>query len=621
MIFRPVISGDPPSGSRPRKGLDRSVGGQGGLPGSQGSLPGGQGNPSEDQNTFTQLIVRSRTQPGSQPTAPPAVSPQPQPQSQPSPQPQPRPATPPPPSCFKLSKPSLCPQQDGAVVFTTAQYSDTTTFDEFIKLRSTNSSKYVGEFQLGYDCPSFAGKGTRFHTSLMCSLLVDISTGPCSVGAPKPVNDDITPLCRDTCMITAAALKGVFDSQVCSKTPSSGSQANRKSTLDSYASFCSRLTVANTAVGQCLDGSGQPGEGLTCGFSTSQESATFCTANPNEPCCARGSGQPTSLTSQQGSTLDGTSGFPSRNSNNQSPNNVYLIAIACCVGCIVLILGATLSHYAIKRVNRKKNRKLSPNNDYPLKVMKPGLEETDLDTIQVTKRPISDYSSKWQSNVTSSNFQRRKSSTVPMHALYVDKDAPFYPRSSLIGGGAGPYSKFSMINDVFRSGSPGSQSISPSNHSSSPSTTPEHPKRVSSVMSRADIRNSIARSSYARPSSELVSSMLPPLTSATLSDMDKPEDATDPADPSYSELNDLFMRVFAPYEPTMPDELLLNVDDTILVYRAYDDGWAFGRNISTSMNGVFPVACAEPTSQIPSDGISITPNALDGQYAISGWHL
>ncbi|KAH6565142.1 hypothetical protein BASA60_010018 [Batrachochytrium salamandrivorans] len=141
MMFRPVISGDPPSGSRLRKGSDRSLGGQGSPPGSQGGLPGGQGNPSEDQNTFTQLIARSRAQPESQPTAPPAVSPQPQPQSQPSPQPQPRPATPPPPSCFKLSKPSLCPQQDGAVVFTTAQYSDTTTFDEFIKLRSTNSSK------------------------------------------------------------------------------------------------------------------------------------------------------------------------------------------------------------------------------------------------------------------------------------------------------------------------------------------------------------------------------------------------------------------------------------------------------------------------------------------------
>ncbi|KAJ3324081.1 polar growth protein [Boothiomyces sp. JEL0866] len=51
------------------------------------------------------------------------------------------------------------------------------------------------------------------------------------------------------------------------------------------------------------------------------------------------------------------------------------------------------------------------------------------------------------------------------------------------------------------------------------------------------------------------------------------------------------MRVTSRYEPKMVDELQLNPNDKIVMIESYDDGWAFGRNIETGVEGTFPLVC------------------------------
>ncbi|KAI8915844.1 hypothetical protein EDD86DRAFT_197005 [Gorgonomyces haynaldii] len=54
------------------------------------------------------------------------------------------------------------------------------------------------------------------------------------------------------------------------------------------------------------------------------------------------------------------------------------------------------------------------------------------------------------------------------------------------------------------------------------------------------------------------------------------------------------VQVFEDYEAGMDDEMTVKVGDVVIVNEEYDDGWAFGVNISSGREGVFPMAVCEP---------------------------
>jgi len=55
------------------------------------------------------------------------------------------------------------------------------------------------------------------------------------------------------------------------------------------------------------------------------------------------------------------------------------------------------------------------------------------------------------------------------------------------------------------------------------------------------------------------------------------------------------------YQPTLPDELLIAMDDVIQLSAVYDDGWGEGFNLSRittiTTSGVFPLACLVSNDQ------------------------
>ncbi|KAI9204113.1 uncharacterized protein BJ171DRAFT_128938 [Polychytrium aggregatum] len=48
------------------------------------------------------------------------------------------------------------------------------------------------------------------------------------------------------------------------------------------------------------------------------------------------------------------------------------------------------------------------------------------------------------------------------------------------------------------------------------------------------------------------------------------------------------------YVPNLSDEIYIYVGDSVLVKNKFDDGWAFGYNLSTKQEGTFPLACLAP---------------------------
>ena len=51
------------------------------------------------------------------------------------------------------------------------------------------------------------------------------------------------------------------------------------------------------------------------------------------------------------------------------------------------------------------------------------------------------------------------------------------------------------------------------------------------------------------------------------------------------------MVVIQKHFPKLVDEIDLNLGDIVIVEEKFNDGWAFGKNITTDCNGSFPLKC------------------------------
>ncbi|KAJ3081033.1 Sorbin and SH3 domain-containing protein 2, partial [Physocladia obscura] len=56
------------------------------------------------------------------------------------------------------------------------------------------------------------------------------------------------------------------------------------------------------------------------------------------------------------------------------------------------------------------------------------------------------------------------------------------------------------------------------------------------------------------------------------------------------------------FEPTHNDEIYLRIGDQVVVKQKYDDGWALGVNLSSRLEGLFPLDCLQsaPTETLPT---------------------
>ena len=64
------------------------------------------------------------------------------------------------------------------------------------------------------------------------------------------------------------------------------------------------------------------------------------------------------------------------------------------------------------------------------------------------------------------------------------------------------------------------------------------------------------------------------------------------------------MRVVYDYVPNLFDEIHLYSGDQIEVKAKFDDGWAYGLNLTSKKEGSFPLACVESLSGFKSKNSS-----------------
>ncbi|KAJ3286554.1 hypothetical protein HK104_008975 [Borealophlyctis nickersoniae] len=61
------------------------------------------------------------------------------------------------------------------------------------------------------------------------------------------------------------------------------------------------------------------------------------------------------------------------------------------------------------------------------------------------------------------------------------------------------------------------------------------------------------------------------------------------------------MRVVHPYNPSLQDELTLEVGDEVVLLKAFDDGWALGLTPANGNQGAFPLVCVSRSDESPRD--------------------
>ncbi|KAI8929210.1 hypothetical protein BC831DRAFT_444365 [Entophlyctis helioformis] len=524
--------------------------------------------------------------------------------------------------CFQLTATRACPSYVGAWAFATAQYNDTAGFDRFLMSRFTNYTGYIDQFRAGYGCPRFDGTGTRYHITLLCSLLVDAAWNTCTNNAPPPAGFEL--MCKDTCMQTTAALTGLFtNTSVCDAQPAAAATLqSRQATLNSFSQFCARLPVANQQSGRCLDGSLQPTDAATCGFISLQEGISYCQSGSTDPCCSRvlsnkagtlGKGitgvVDTDDKDKQSTLNNGNTSASSASSSKgffASKQNILIVVLGSLAGVAIVAAGSV---FAV--VTARKNRNTTSHTN----MLKSGGsskgqgQRNTLDYSAPMSSPqLGMPGSKPLSSSAASSLRSTPSPTPPS-PMGSFKNM-LYSRDSIMAPPAAASGNYSANAHAMPSAAAGRR---PSNAGSKAGSIEREVVAAMRTSSYSNSNGSLingmdngaagnrGQAGASKSDSYLVSpgAMNNRTSAFTLgsfsvgSPLSPGEMGRDTLSPSAVIAR---MRVTATYAPNMDDELRLMIGDTVEVYETYDDGWGRGRVVRTGQEGVFPVACAVPTN-------------------------
>ncbi|KAJ3076994.1 hypothetical protein HK102_005318 [Quaeritorhiza haematococci] len=460
-------------------------------------------------------------------------------------------------ACFTIENSQEAPELNGlSILGFVPDYTDTASFDTYLRARRDDSPAYIESFRTSFDCPGWNGTQQRFHMSFFTSLLVFISRP--EIGGRCPGQQQWAPLCPQSCTEARNALTSIFNNPAfCSQTPSPTGVSNRTTTLATYESYCNTLTgiaagqfPQNPNAGQvtpnvnptCLQGLSS--EVRTCGFVQFADATEFCRVNGAEQCCrnlpaappgapegtpANKEGANKEGANKEGANKEGANkegGVVAEGANKEGANkegvregairegatvapaagNNAVLIIGVILGIVALaVVGAV---FAVRRKKAKEGALLAAR---ARALNAAGMQQYNQTLMRSEKAALAS-----QYNTTS------RAGAVS----HIDAE----------GTGTAALAAVAKAEAAFQGGY---KSATPSvNYGNAPPVTP-----------------------------------LPALPTAS------GEDASER------------WKVVHVYVPTLTDEIELNYGDDVNVTERFDDGWAFGTNVTINQTGAFPLAC------------------------------
>ncbi|TPX70233.1 hypothetical protein SpCBS45565_g01854 [Spizellomyces sp. 'palustris'] len=202
------------------------------------------------------------------------------------------------PSCFPLAGTTTCTAWKDYTIQASSSFANLTAFDTYIQSLYDNTTTSLATFQRDNACPTWNGKGRRYHISFLCGMVLDVST----VNGCNPTNIP-RPLCSKTAKQAVDSLTEIYaDAKSC--TP--GVARPFPNTTET---FMKRMTTDVDCVAALSF------EWAMCGFWTDAEATAYCSAaaTSSDLCCqaqkAKLANQPIVVpTSIGGPTSTGRSG-------------------------------------------------------------------------------------------------------------------------------------------------------------------------------------------------------------------------------------------------------------------------------------------------------------------------
>ncbi|KAI9352507.1 hypothetical protein DFJ73DRAFT_347858 [Zopfochytrium polystomum] len=489
--------------------------------------------------------------------------------------------------CFTLTGSTTCPDWSAYQVFFgngESPFTDASvaSFDSFMSQQADNQEQAITLFQKTYDCPGFTGTGLRYHITTLCGLYVDtasINKG-CNAGV-KP-----TSTCSTSAKAFLASAQKLFaDSTVCNQNPSSDIAKERNSLAETVNTLVSHL---GDNTGNCVSSASGSSEGSNCGFYDNGAAINYCNGSPTDSCCGNVSGftAPSSASSASSTSTSSpaaattstkaavvTSATTKSAVSSPSPTQqattsdattstilglaqpTFIGAVGGGLAVIVAVIVAVVIHVRRKSVqgqNRKSIRLESVDNER---------------------------------SMTPSKFNQTSSSNG--FAGWNNGAGPEGQQSGMQDMNGGGMYKSGNFNDNYNNF--GNGIMSPQFQQQPPLQAPQPSQPF---LAAAPLTGAFANPNGPNPGASAPAGGIPlppglPAAGAPEADPNAPPET---------------MEVVFNYVPNLSDEIYLYVGDPVLVKCKFDDGWGYGFNMTTKMEGSFPLACVAPYLTESADG-------------------
>ncbi|TPX55167.1 hypothetical protein CcCBS67573_g09500, partial [Chytriomyces confervae] len=476
----------------------------------------------------------------------------------------------------------------------TPAFSNVSSFDSYMKLWADNSPEFASQMQTQYSCPGWTTTtlALRYHLTAYCGIWAYIGSTVCP--AQQGASPQMSPVCRDPVMdFVSSWNKLMNNSTICSSNPTTEVSKRR----DTYLGLFTELLKGGLSNQGCTIAVAADA-GSFCGFQTAQEGQSWCDQN-HDVCCAFNSQLKQVLPAPLETSAVPT---PSRTSDSNvsgtgSGSGVPIVPIAIGGGIALILIIAILTCCVWRATPAKRRSHASPAGLHRA----PSFEMRSNDGGAVKswdEQPQMDAYS-------NSQFQQQQNMR---HEVSSSRNSYYKPVVPQVGANKwGVPLSPSVAMNVGVVGDPRVK-----NYWVVVNFRPENPDEMPLVIGDVVTIQQIYDDDwcFGRNLSKQIEGIFPfecvaespNAKSAGVPSKNKfnrresslyGESNNQPAD------DGSFKVIFA-YYPSMADEIELHIGDRAAVVESYDDGWAFGVNMTTRAEGLFPLDILENyTSQTP----------------------
>ncbi|KAI8841168.1 hypothetical protein BJ741DRAFT_595451, partial [Chytriomyces cf. hyalinus JEL632] len=453
----------------------------------------------------------------------------------------------------------------------------------------------------GLNCTGFTGRGLRYHREALCAILA-------SQGSNGQSGCDSSGKQVDFCASTVKLFVDSFnamlvDGQQC---PSPNTQR-----ASAYIRFYSDNTANLVSNGGCRY---KASNEMQCGFSTTDQFTAYCaaTATKTDPCC---SGQASitvspafipTLSASNTAALAPTNSADSSTSND--PSRPFPIPVIATVGGVALILVTSTCIYLCSRRNQAREF-VTYGSDKDLDNSNGANgQRISMERLDAAKAPMGLAGA----NAGGSKFTRPMSSGQQLHNVLFN----YYPtiedelvayigdkiliKAEYDDGWAYGGNLRTMQEGFFPVGILGLGPRAGQDLRQTTASPSFQPSTINNTNNINGFRNDNSRTAsiYGARVSSMIGPSKSPIPSVNMNPSFTPITAVSPMStpapsiPAMSPVQERKLHIVAyDFVPSMNDEIELRVGDQIDLQQEFDDGWGFGLNTNTQLQGVLPLDC------------------------------